>query len=491
MKNLRPQTIIQYLAVFLITLHYIPAYADDVWSAREAAYLLLLNNNSALPKPVYEDPANIPELSGNSFGVFGEHPVKVLSINNPGYPDVIVNQKAGNAPDEYHSNNAPSIRLKVDLFYPADLNTARPTVFFIAGYRLYASESYHNILYFIASHGYNCVYVSYEEQSAGHANHIKNILTQVVSDPRFSDRIDTSKVGYMGHSLAGGMLLHLANDLPAWGNSGRFIFTMAGWFAYFQDTKPYTIPDNTSLIVQTYNEELNDRPNNFDTDPRFSIDYLTSTTISNNKKTYLYLPGDADPPSTHSTPKSKYTLHGHNHFYFDALQLIGIFRPLQSIMSYSFDIDTINKEIGLPNTSPLMHSSNGIEYYSGDNPYLDLGMKDALYYKSDKYAYPYSGVTIASNKMFYDNGESITIHLEKMAGNTNDWIGIFPAGEDNVWGNQVAWLHTGGFLNGSLTFDTDNNNGTFPLPAGDYEAGAFFNDSVDKLEAKVTFTVRN
>ncbi len=483
MKKQCPQTIIQYLAFFLITMYCIPANAD-VWKSREAVYLILFGNSApTTARPVYKDPANIPELTGDAFGAMGEHPVKILSIDNPGYPDEITNMKAS-AHNEYYSNDEESIRLKVDLFHPADINTARPTIFFISGYRQYHSEQYYNLFYFVASHGYNAVFVSYQEQRAGDEGHIKNILTQLAADPLFSGKIDTSKVAFMGHSLAGGLLLHLANELPAWGNDGRFIFTLAGWFAYFQDTKPYTIPANTSLIVQTYNEELNDRPSSFDTDPRFSIDYLTSTTIPNSEKTYLYLPGDAEHPSNHSTPKSKYNLHGNKHFYFDALQQIGIFRPLQSIMRYSFDEDTINKEIGLPETSALMRSSNGIEFYSGDNPYVDLGMKDSPYYNSDEYAYPYNGVTIANNKMVYDVGEDIIIHLEKMKGHEEDWVGIVPAGESIEWENQIAWEWTGEIVNGNVVLNDD-------LPAGDYEAGAFFENSPTMLEAKVAFSISN
>jgi len=458
--------------------------ANSTNNARQAVFLLLLGKKvSGISKPVYEDAANIAQLSGDSFGAMGDHPVRILSINNPGYPDSVINKKAGTH-NQYYTNDAPSIRLKIDLFYPADSSTARPTVFFISGYRQYHSEQVYSLLYFIASHGYNAAFVSYQDMDAANANHVKNILEQLVADPLFSERIDTSKVGFTGHSLAGGLLFHLANELATWGNNGRFIFTMAGWHAYFQDTKPYTIPANTSLIVQTYNEELNNRPDEFDTDPRFSIDYLTSTTISNSEKTYLYLPGDAQHPSNHSTPKSKYNRHGNKQFYFDALQQVGIFRPLQSIMRYSFNEDTANKAIGLPESSAVMRTSNGIAFYSGDNPYVDLGMRGTPLYNSDEYGFPYGAVTMASDKMVYDVDEDMTFHLEKMEGNENDWVGIFPAGVTHEWGNEVAWRHTGGFNDGSLIIADD-------LLAGDYEAGAFFNDSLDKLEAKVAFSISN
>ncbi|MEN8221067.1 MAG: hypothetical protein ABFS56_32885, partial [Pseudomonadota bacterium] len=263
--------------------------------------------------------------------------------------------------------------LTVDMYYPADMHTPRPTIFFISGWKLYHSEAYYSLLYFIASQGYNAVFVSYKGTDAEQNGFIKSILQTVVADPRFSDKIDTSKVGFMGHSMGAGILFHLAQGLKGWGTKGRFLFPMAGATAYFQTQQLIELPANTKMIVQTYNERENDRDINWDTDPRFSIDYLINTNISDADKTYLYLPGDTQHISSHDTPKSRYD---NGNFYYDALQQVGIFRPLESLMRYTFDNDTDWKHIGLPDSDPDMRETNGIQFYSGDNPYVDLDIAD-------------------------------------------------------------------------------------------------------------------
>ncbi len=495
-----------YSGLFIIQLIFCLS-CSPLWAAvnaennatREAVSLLLLRSckpdlAGVLDPPVYEDPANIPVLTGSAYGAMGYHPVKAITFDNPGYTDPIINKESKNT--GYFTVDEDPLRLKVTMLYPADLCTPRPTVFFIAGWRNYHYQQFYSLLYFIASHGYNAVFVSADDWKVTEDTHITGILRGIVADPLCADRIDSTRVGFMGHSIAGGLLFHLEQQLREWGEKGRFIFTLAGWTAYNQNAIPYQMAANTRLIIQTYNEEQNDRiPDHDDTDLRFSLDYLTSTSTGYSDKTYLYLPGDAQHISNHSTPKSRFNKNGQQHFYYDALQQVGIFRPLQSIMEFCLDGVSAHKDIGLPDSDPTLQTVNTIRYYSGDNPYLDLGRKGNPYYASSQYGFPfnknsngsiYSDVTIATDKLVYAANEAITIHLEKMAENANDWVGIFPAGKSLEWidanGNQIKWKYTGGINSGPLTFIND-------LAAGDYVAAAFFNDSVNKVEAKVAFSV--
>ncbi len=346
-------------------------------------------------QPIYDDPSNIPALTGDWYGAMTGHPVKKISINNPGYQDLIVN-RGNNYPGDnsyYFGSDAESVRLKVDLYTPANMAGPRPTVFFISGWRHYFSEQYYSLLYFIAGQGFNAVFVSYDETNGASENHIKNILQTVVADPKFSHLIDTSKVGFMGHSMGAGILFDLARKLDVWGTQGRFVFPLAGATAYFQDQPIIELPPNTKMIVQTYNERLNDRGYNWDTDPRFSVDYLINSNISNADKTFLYLPGDANHSSSHSTPKSRYD---NDIYYYDALQQIGIFRPLESLMRSSFDNDTEWNHIGLPESSSEMRTMNGIQFYSGDTPYSDLNIADD---PSDNYRFRFNDVNINPDRL--------------------------------------------------------------------------------------------
>lgn len=87
---------------------------------------------------------------------------------------------------------------------------------------------------------------------------------------------------------------------------------------------------------------------------------------------------------------------------------------------------------------------------------------------------------IATDKNSYINGEDIVVSVTDMLGNQRDWVGIFPVGTASTFENAFDWQWTDGMQSGDLTF-----NG---LPAGDYEARAFFNNSFE-VKATTAFTV--
>ena len=94
-----------------------------------------------------------------------------------------------------------------------------------------------------------------------------------------------------------------------------------------------------------------------------------------------------------------------------------------------------------------------------------------------------NGATIETDKELYDhgNGDSV-IHVSftEMQGTAQDWVGIYPAGASYEFENVVAWKWTGGDINGSLDFNL--------LTAGNYDARAFYNNSLTK-QAEYTFSV--
>jgi len=84
--------------------------------------------------------------------------------------------------------------------------------------------------------------------------------------------------------------------------------------------------------------------------------------------------------------------------------------------------------------------------------------------------------TIITDKAVYENGEDINITVTDMLGNQRDWIGIFPAEEVSSFENAYDWEWTEAINEGSILFRG--------LPAGDYEARAFFNNN---FEEKATY----
>jgi hypothetical protein len=97
---------------------------------------------------------------------------------------------------------------------------------------------------------------------------------------------------------------------------------------------------------------------------------------------------------------------------------------------------------------------------------------------------------IEMSKESYKSKEKIQVTLSNLEGNNDDWVGIYPKGSSNDWGNVVSWS----FTNGTQSKDKEGViNGTLDLygvKAGEYEARLFFNNSYN-IEGKVSFIVTN
>ncbi len=90
--------------------------------------------------------------------------------------------------------------------------------------------------------------------------------------------------------------------------------------------------------------------------------------------------------------------------------------------------------------------------------------------------------TLETNKNSYHSNEQIIVSFNNALGDDQDWIGIYPVGSSNDWGNVVKWSWTGGQVSGSKSFT--------PLPAGTYDVRLFFQNSFN-LEASKQIVVED
>ena len=90
--------------------------------------------------------------------------------------------------------------------------------------------------------------------------------------------------------------------------------------------------------------------------------------------------------------------------------------------------------------------------------------------------------TVTTTKTSYLPDEQIVANFNNMSGANDDWIGIYPKGSSNDWGNVVAWKWIEGDIQGTKTFT--------PLCAGEYDVRVFFHNSFN-LEANSSFVVEN
>ncbi len=107
-------------------------------------------------------------------------------------------------------------------------------------------------------------------------------------------------------------------------------------------------------------------------------------------------------------------------------------------------------------------------------------MKKSLFVLSALLINNLSAATLSMTKQGYTTTDTIKIHFNEMTNHHKDWIGIYPADTSTEWKNVVKWAWTQNKSEGTLSFKN--------LPAGKYEARAFYNNSYD-IEAKHAFQV--
>ena len=254
----------------------------------------------------YHDSANIPLLT-SGYGSFGRHEVSVKNIPNSSYP-------------AYASRN-----LKTTLFYPADLNASRPTLFFYAGAEVNDVNTYKGLFYFVASKGYNIIFITYP-------NYELRALPTATQDAldAFSAHIDRNKVGFMGHSMGAGVAFWIINQFSNLGSEGRLLFPMASGYSAFNVSnmiptdKNITLPPNTKMFLQMYAKDGS-------TDIRIGIDLFLNNTIPNIDKDFIFVYGDDNHIADHGSMAGG---------SFDGLRQRTIFRPLDALMDEAFNHNT-------------------------------------------------------------------------------------------------------------------------------------------------------
>jgi pimeloyl-ACP methyl ester carboxylesterase len=283
---------------------------------------------------VYQESANIPKLT-SGYGSFGKYEVATEEIANTSYP-------------AYADKN-----LKTTLFFPKDLHGTHPTLFFYAGAEVYDANTYKSLFYFVASKGYNIIFLTYP-------NYELRELAQATQEAldAFSMHIDRTKVGFLGHSMGAGITFWIINQFPNLGSEGRFLFPMASGYSAFNVSnmipleKTISLPANTKMFLQMYAKD-------YSTDVRIGIDLFLNNSIDIKDKAFIYVYGDENHIANHSAMAGT---------SYDAMQQRAIFRPLDALMDETFNHNAQAREtlISQNANDPYFHP------YIGTTPQIDI-----------------------------------------------------------------------------------------------------------------------
>ena len=272
----------------------------------------------------------------------------------------------------------------VYVFYPKELTGTRQTIFY--SHPFGGEDSTYNIgLYeFIAKKGYVVVFAPYptigvtvDERYATLWESFKKAVSN------YPNIIDTSKVGFMGHSFGGGASFAMAHKGfidEGWGQNGRFIFAMAQWYSYqITSQELNNFPANTKLITQVYDDDTTN-------DHRLAIDIFKNNNIPNTEKDFILIKKSVLPTYTyiadHVVPNTQSA--------YDAYDYYDIYRLLDALIEYSFNGNLAGKNVALGNGSKeqiTMPSHNGQALAP-----LEVTDNPSTNYPQSKYQFPCSSI---------------------------------------------------------------------------------------------------
>lgn len=264
----------------------------------------------------------------------GPVPAPTTGYGTPG-PDAVLVESIPNA----HWSGNPLF-----VFHPAGITGPVPTVFYAHGYggndTLYQIE----LLRHIASRGWAAVFVPYRTLLATLEDRYATLLDGFVDAARAFPRIvDTTRIGFFGHSFGAGATPYLADQLlvgKGWGNQGRFLYLSAPWYSLFLgDTVLAQFPPAPLLTVLYDDDSVNDHRMGMDVFRSISIPdslkdllLVRSATVSG----YAYT-ADHGLPSQYSPVAGRY----------DAYDSRVTFRLLDALADFAFAGSTAGRKVSL------------------------------------------------------------------------------------------------------------------------------------------------
>jgi pimeloyl-ACP methyl ester carboxylesterase len=261
-----------------------------------------------------------------------------------------------------------------------------PALFFCPGIDAADPRHYRAYTEFLVSNGYSVIYVPYETAIAylrppnAYEQMWQGIRAAV---EKWGSRIDTTRIGFIGHSFGGGAAFSLsyrALTEKKWGTNGAFLFIMAPWYVYnLSEAELKNYPAGVRMIVQVYeHDDVND--------PRIANDIFQTIAIPPSEKDFVILYtdtiGEYILAANHSVPTGT----GKYGKGVNCLDYYGVHRLVNALAQYTFYNDSNAKQTALGNGSNrqrFMGCSTGgdsIRFLSaGDRPAMPYPQ---LYYNN-------------------------------------------------------------------------------------------------------------
>src|SRR3712207_3850795 len=246
------------------------------------------------------------------YGSFGQFAVTRQTISHP-------------------DPNAPA---PVSVFVPANATAQNrvPVVFFAHGFGGVSYQFYEALLRQLASNGYVVVFSPYTSSvlttHAARYNQLWNGFLAAVQ--QYGGLMDTSRVGFAGHSYGAGATPEMARRGTAqgWGANGLFLFVMAAWYNW--GANPEQIPASAKMIVQVYWDDATNQHLISQNDVWNKLPQITERKwqVIRASKTFCSLDAPHTVPVTDGLGQTEATT--------DAYDAWGIWRRLHALSDYTF-----------------------------------------------------------------------------------------------------------------------------------------------------------
>jgi dienelactone hydrolase len=218
----------------------------------------------------------------------------------------------------------------VRVYSPNGVQGKAPVIFYSHAYGATDPSTTLQMFENLASRGYMVVFSPYPTLGSSDDMRYQTLFAGFDAAAKtFVDRMDLTKVGYVGWSFGGGATPSMAYQgitTKGWGSSHAFMYMMAPWYSYnISPSQLTSFPKHVNLVIQIFDKD----PTN---DHRMGIDIFSHIGIPQQQKDFLTLYGENLPDCTvvadHTMPSDAKPT---------PIRAYGIYRLLDALAAYTFD----------------------------------------------------------------------------------------------------------------------------------------------------------
>ncbi|MGH8371149.1 MAG: hypothetical protein ACRETO_00270 [Gammaproteobacteria bacterium] len=246
----------------------------------------------------------IPAIT-SGYGVDGSYTPDIQTIKTPGFS-----------------------RKPVQVFFPVGANGKRPVIFFSHGFGPGKWDTYADLIKHMVSRGYIVVFSSYPEAFTSNEGRYSSLWQGFqAAAGQFPDRMDLSRVGFVGHSFGGGATPEMAYQgivQHGWGKQGAFMMELAPWYSYrISNGQLQQFPSDVLQLIEVYDQDNTN-------DHRMAIDIYNNTQVHNR---YFFMVhsttvGGCEVTADHATPARNVSLRQKQY---------AVFKPFDALADAAFN----------------------------------------------------------------------------------------------------------------------------------------------------------